>query len=214
VATDDLDDLLSGLGGSTAYGPSDPFGRGEGRRTRGADLGADVEVSLEDVAHGTSALVQVGDRRLEVKVPPGIESGQRIRLTGKAGPGPDAGDLTLTVRVRPHVVFDRSGADLSREIPITLGEALLGAQVAVGTIEGRTLLLTVPPGTQNGATFRLRGHGLPRFKGEGRGDLLVRTRVVLPQHLDEEALRLAKAFVDHVEQPNPRERREDRARAS
>jgi DnaJ-class molecular chaperone len=161
-------------------------------------------VSLEDVAGGTTALVTVGDRRLEVKVPAGIDTGHRIRLTGKAGEGPQAGDLTLIVRVRPHPVFTRAGADLTRELPITLGEALLGAEVPVGTPAGRTLLLTIPPGTQNGRQFRLRGHGLPRFKGEGTGDLLVRTRVVLPGPLDAEALRLAGALVDHVRQPNPR----------
>jgi molecular chaperone DnaJ len=96
---------------------------------------------------------------------------------------------------------------VTRELPITLGEALLGAEVPVGTLAGRTLLLTIPAGTQNGRQFRLRGHGLPRFKGEGRGDLLVRARVVLPALLDEEGLRLARRLVDHIAQPDPRDGR-------
>jgi DnaJ-class molecular chaperone len=204
-----LDDLFGGLGGfaTDASRVHDPFGtgngRGGGRRTGGQDVTAEVEASLEDVASGTTAIVQIGDRRLEVRIPAGIASGQRIRLSGKAGP--DGGDVTLTVRVRPHAIFARSGADLTREIPVSLGEALLGAEIPVGTLDGRTLLLTIPPGTQNGRTFRLRGHGLPRFKAEGRGDLLVRTRVVLPAALDDEGRRLARALADHVRQPNPRE---------
>ena len=97
------------------------------------------------------------------------------------------------------------------ELPLTLGEALLGGQVHVETIVGKRLLLTIPAGTQQGRVFRLTGQGLPRGKGDGRGDLLVRTRVVLPTHLDEEARELATAFVDHLDQPSPRH---DAARAA
>jgi DnaJ-class molecular chaperone len=210
----DLEDLLSGLGATSPDVGGriqwvDQDGRAAGangrRRTGRRDVEAEAEVSLEEVASGTERLVQVGDRRFEVRIPSGVTSGQRIRLTGKAGAGPGAGHVYLTIRVRPHPVFARDGSDLSRELPISLEEALLGAQVPVGTLSGRTLLLTIPAGTQNGRTFRLRGQGLPRFKAEGRGDLLVRTRVVLPTTLDEDGRRFARAFLDHVAQPNPRE---------
>jgi DnaJ-class molecular chaperone len=213
-AAPDIEEMLGGRGGSGYRidfgGAEELFGAGNGRGRPGAaarprrHAAADLDVGLEDVAAGTTALVAVGERRLEVTVPPGVESGQRIRLSGQAGTGPDAGDVTLTVRVKPHPVFTRSGSDLTRDLPITLREALLGADVRVPTLGGRTLLLTIPPGTQNGRVFRLRGQGLPRFKAEGRGDLLVRTKLVLPGPLDEEASRLAGAFLDHVDQPDPR----------
>ena len=191
-------------GAAAGRGAGGASGRSGGTRQRQPGVEADLEIALEDVATGTTATVQIGDRRLEVKVPAGIEDGKKIRLTGKAGTGPDAGDLTLTIRVQPHPIFTRSGADVSRELAVNLGEALLGAEVHVGTLAGRTLLLTVPPGTQNGRSFRLRGHGLPRFKAEGHGDLMVRTRVVLPGALDEEGRRLATALVDHIAQSDPR----------
>jgi DnaJ-class molecular chaperone len=166
-------------------------------------VGAEVEVSLEEVATGTERLVEVDGRRLQVKIPKGVETGRRIRLSGKAGSGPDAGHVYLTIRVLPHQVFTRNGADLTRELPITLGEALLGAEVPVETLTGR-VLLRIPPETQTGRTFRLAGQGLPRFRSEGRGDLYVRTRVVLPTGLDEKARELAKEFIDYVRQPDPR----------
>ena len=94
----------------------------------------------------------------------------------------------------------RDGANLSRDLPLTLGEALLGAQVPVGTLSGRTLLLTIPPeSTQNGRTFRLAGQGLPRFREDGAGrPVAKRTSVVLPTGLDEEGGRLARALIDHI----------------
>ena len=126
--------------------------------------------------------------------------------SGKAGSGPDAGHVYLTIRVLPHPVFTRNGADLTRELPITLGEALLGAEVPVETVSSR-VLLRIPPETQTGRTFRLSGKGLPRFKSEQHGDLYVRTRVVLPSGLDPKARELAQAFTDHVKQPDPRNAR-------
>jgi len=179
-------------------GPRSASGTGAPRP--GAE--AELLVSLEDVANGTTARVQVADRRLEVKVPAGVDAGQRIRLSGKA---PDGGDVTLVIRVRPHPVYTRAGADVNRELAVTLAEALLGAEVPVGTLSGRTLLLTIPPGTQNGRAIRLRGRGLPRFKADDHGDLIVRIRVVLPGPLDPEGRRLAQELADHVRQPDPRD---------
>ncbi len=103
----------------------------------------------------------------------------------------------------PHPAFTRDGDDLSTDLPLTLGEALLGGQVTFESLGGRRLLLTIPPGTQNGRLFRLAGQGLPHRGGSGRGDLRVRASVVLPTDLDEEGRRLAQAFVDHVDQPHP-----------
>ncbi|MGC8634653.1 MAG: DnaJ C-terminal domain-containing protein [Candidatus Limnocylindrales bacterium] len=200
------DDILGDLGFEA------PAGRGAGRRGRTSggsrtaprqDVETETEVTLEEVFSGTTRLLQVGDRRYEVKIPAGVVDGQRIRLSGKAGSGPGAGDVYVRVRVLPHATFERQGADLVRELPVSLREALLGGDVPVPTIAGTRLLLRIPPGTQNGRTFRLAGQGLPRFRAEGRGDLYVRVRVVLPTSLDENARRLASQFLDAVDQPDP-----------
>jgi curved DNA-binding protein len=162
-----------------------------------------VDVTLEEAFAGSARLIQVGDRRLEVKVPAGVETGSKIRLSGKAGSGPDAGDLYLIVKVRPNSIFSRTGADLSREVPITLGEALLGGEVEVETLRAR-VLLTVPPGTQQGQAFRLTGQGMPRLKGEGAGDLIARVKVVMPPKLEGKGRKAAEEFLRQVVQPNPR----------
>ena len=109
--------------------------------------------------------------------------GTRIRLTGKA---PGGGDLFVVVKLEPHRTFTRRGADLERELPLTLGEALLGGEVPVRTLKGR-VLLTVPAGTQPGRTFRLTGQGMPRLGADGHGDLYARAKVVLPTDLSDEA---------------------------
>lgn len=151
---------------------------------------------------GTERHLQVGGKTLEVRIPPGVRDGQRIRLTGKAEGG---GNVYITVGVAKHPVFAREGADLSMDLALTLGEALLGAEVHISTLSGRKLALTIPPGTQNGRVFRLSGQGLPRFGAEDRGDLRVRTKVVLPTYLDDEGRAKAKAFIDHIEQVDPRQ---------
>jgi curved DNA-binding protein CbpA len=111
---------------------------------------------------------------------------------------PGGSDVVVSIRLRPHAQFTRRGADLERELPITLREALLGAEVPVVTLKGR-VLLTIPPGTQQGRTFRLTGQGMPKMKGEGSGDLLVKVRVVLPPPLDDEARKAATRFLDLVQ---------------
>jgi molecular chaperone DnaJ len=138
-----------------------------------------------------------------VKVPAGVETGSKIRLSGKAGTGGNAGDLYLIARIRPHAIFTRNGADLTREVPITLGEALLGGQVDVDTLDGR-VLLKVPEGTQTGQTIRLSGKGMPRLKGDGRGDLYAKIKIVMPGKLEGRQRQAAEEFLRQIAQPNPR----------
>ena len=103
----------------------------------------------------------------------------------------------------PIPIFTRRGADLERELPITLKEALLGGEVPVKTLKGR-VLLKIPPGTQNGRVFKLTGQGMPHLRGAGVGDLKVKVRVVLPSKLDADAEQAARTFLELVNQPDPR----------
>ncbi len=184
---------------------------GSAARTRAARRGVDAraafppveatgEISLEEAFHGTARVVDVGGRRLEVTIPRGVDTGSRVRLSGK---GPDGRDLIVVIHVKPHGVFTRRGADLEREVPVTLREALLGGEVPVRTLKGR-VLLTLPAGTQNGKSFRLTGQGMPRLKGGDPGDLYVRIHPVLPTHLTDAAEEAAALFLDLAHQPDPR----------
>jgi curved DNA-binding protein len=188
--------------GSASRGAGAATARNRGTR-KGQDVEVEVDLSLEEAFRGSARLVQVGERRLEVKVPAGVETGSKIRLSGKAGTGDGAGDLYLIAKVRPHSIFSRSGADLTREVPITLQEALLGGEVKVETLAGR-ILLTIPAGTQQGRTFRLAGKGMPRLKGDGVGDLFVKIKVVLPGKLEGPQRKAAEEFLRQIVQPNPR----------
>jgi curved DNA-binding protein len=209
-ASPSFDEILAGMG-------LDAAGAAGGRASAGGragDMGAarsveaQVELTLAEAYHGTTRIVEIDGKRLEVSVPRGVETGSRIRLKGRGGgdPGHPA-DLHLIARVRPHAVFTRTGHNLHRELPLTLGEALLGAELPVATLKGR-VLLTIPPGTQTGRTFRLKGQGMPLLKpraGEpATGDLLVRVRVVLPTKLSDDALAAARHFVELAGQPDPR----------
>ena len=203
--TESIDELLSRLGAAGAGGAAANGARAGGRTaSRPAAVAAPVEVvadlSLEESFHGTSRIVEIEGKRLEVTIPRGAGDGSRIRLTGKA---PGGRDLVVVTKLRPHKVFARRGDDLEREVPVTLGEALLGVEVPVATLKGR-VLLKVPEGTQPGRIIRLKGQGMPKFKGDGTGDLLVRVRVVLPTTGSDEARAAAAHLVDLVDQPDPR----------
>ena len=201
-----MDDLLSRLGMAGAAGT------GRARTSAGATAGrvasnprrepieVSAELSLEEAFHGTTRIVELEGRRLELTIPRGANTGSRIRLTGK---GPGGRDLVVVTRIKAHRTFTRKGDDLEREVPLTLQEALLGGEIPVGTLKGR-VLLTVPAGTQNGRTFRLKGQGMPRFKGDGTGDLFVKVKVILPAALDDAATTAARKFLDLVAQPDPR----------
>ena len=198
-----LEDLLGGFGLGSPDVDDLVGGAGARRTTRRAPgYEATAEITLEEAFHAASRIVEVDGRRLEVKIPRGIDTGRRIRM---AGAGPDGADVHVAIRVAPHPVFARKGHDLHRELPITLEEALLGAEAPVGTLKGR-VLLTVPAGTQPGRTFRLAGQGMPHMTGNGVGDLYVKARVVLPDALDDEGKALVRRLAAHIKQPDPRRR--------
>jgi molecular chaperone DnaJ len=132
--------------------------------------------------------------RLNVKIPPGVETGSRVRVAGKGGGGSSggpSGDLYIVVEVRPHPLLQREGNDLTLEVPITVPEAVRGASITVPTPDG-DVSLRIPAGTQSGKRFRLRAKGVPHLQGRGRGDFFVRAMVHVPLSVDgvDDALRI------------------------
>lgn len=167
---------------------------------------ATAEVTLAEVARGAERMVDVDGRRLQVKIPAGVADGARIRLRGggvRGGGDGQHGDLVISVRVKPDPRFERRGADLVTELPLTLAEALLGAEVRVPTPTGG-VKLRIRPNTQNEQEIRLAGRGLPKRGSSEKGDLVVRVRVVLPS-LDEDAREEIAGVLGRHPQADPRD---------
>jgi molecular chaperone DnaJ len=151
-------------------------------------------------------------RTLSVKVPAGVDSGDRIRLSreGEAGRnGGPPGDLYVDITVRPHALFSREGQNLSCEVPVSFATAVLGGNVDVPTLDG-TVVLKVPPETQSGSVFRLRGKGVRSVRASGFGDLFCRVQVETPVHLTHEQKELLRALDESIQsggsRHNPRAR--------
>ncbi|MCA8883454.1 MAG: DnaJ domain-containing protein [Rhodobacteraceae bacterium] len=153
---------------------------------RGRDLHFHLEVSFLDALTGAGKTVTLPESgTLEIKIPPGIEDGQTLRLSGKGGPGANGGppgDALVRVSVRPDPVFTRDGDDVTMELPISIDEAVLGASVEIPVPGGR-VKLKVPPNSSSGRVMRLRGKGVARRTGTA-GDLRVTLRIVLPEAED------------------------------
>jgi molecular chaperone DnaJ len=155
-------------------------------------------------------------RKLTVKIPPGIASGQRLRLTGEgesgAGGGPP-GDLYVVVVVQEHQFFHREGNDLYCEIPLNFTTVALGGEITIPTIEG-VHTFKVPEGTNSGETFRLRGRGMPDVSGRGRGDLLVTVKVVTPKKATRDQRKLLEQLAETLPkekfEPTPRDEHDER----
>lgn len=186
-------------------------------KRKGEDIDYPLEATLEEAANGTTRTLQmqvpetctvcggtgqvagatchvcqglgskIELKRLEVKIPAGVQEGSRVRIAGKGQPGINGGangDLYLIISLRPHDRFERKGDDLYEEVAVPLTDAVLGGEVEVPTMRGR-VMLNIPPGTQNGRTFRLAGLGMPHLNGSGKGDLYAKVKVVLPTRLSE-----------------------------
>lgn len=141
------------------------------------------------------------EKTLEVKIPPGVDTGDRIRLSGEGEPGERGstpGDLYVQITVRPHDFFERDGADLHCSVPISVVTAALGGEMEVPTLNGKALL-KIPEGTQTGKLFRLRGMGLKSVRGGGTGDLLCAVVVETPVHLNRKQKELLEQFRDSME---------------
>ncbi len=157
---------------------------------KGQDLQVEVPITLHEIAFGTDKLVSFTHQgqveKISVKIPPGSLPGKKLRLTGKGSPGPmggPSGDLYVKLKELEHPVFKREGSDLLVDRRIKLSEATLGTKVTVPTLDGKTMSLKVPPGTQSQTKMRLKNYGLPTASGKGRGDQLVRIIVETPTNL-------------------------------
>ena len=140
-------------------------------------------------------------KKLSVKVPPGVDTGDRIRLTGEGEAGQNggpSGDLYVEIRVNPHKLFEREGADLSCEVPITMAAAALGGEVELPTLEGQ-VSLKIPAGTQSGRVFRLRGKGVKTVRDNRNGDLFARVVVETPVNLTSEQQDMLRKFESSVQ---------------
>lgn len=210
TTVDDLNDL---------FGSEDPFsdfftsifGQTRGRRGRpasprkGQDLEVEVEVTLEEAYRGGNRLLQVGDRRIEARIPPGVRTGSRIRLAGQGEPGRDGGqpgDVYMVVRLLPHPNFEMEGDDLHTQAAVDIYTAVLGGEVRVQTLD-RPVMLKIPPMTQAERSFRLRGKGMPKLRDpKTRGDLIARVKLVLPEPMTEKEI---NAFRDLATARNARQ---------
>jgi molecular chaperone DnaJ len=137
-------------------------------------------------------------RKVLVRVPPGVDTGSRLRLRGEGEPGEAGGppgDLYVVIYVEPHSLFERQGDDIFCQTPISFTQAALGARIDVPTLEGKETL-TIPRGTQSGTLFRLRGAGMPRLKGHGRGDQVIQVVVKTPTNLTKRQEELLKELAE------------------
>jgi DnaJ-class molecular chaperone len=171
--------------------------------SRAADLEAPLAVTLEEAYRGVEKTVSIPrdneSRTLSVTVPAGVKSGSRLRMKGEGEQGDRGrGDLYLVVEVLPHATFQREGSDLVTEVSATLPQALLGAELSVPTMEG-SVIMRIPPGTQGGTTFRLRGKGMPELRGKGTGDELVKVRVEIPRNLSARQRELIEELAQTLE---------------
>lgn len=198
----DFGDILRefGLGGGMrfSFGGS-PFGsRGQQRRAaKGADLEYEMALTLQEIAVGASKTLTLQHQgqaeNLTVKIPKGMISGKKIRLTGKGKANPYGGpngDLYIKSRLIEDPVFSADGYDLNTYRSVKLTEAILGTTISVPTLEGKELTLRIPPGTRHKTKMRLAEHGLPHMKSSSKGDLYIHIQVDIPKQLTDEQKKL------------------------
>jgi curved DNA-binding protein len=202
----DLGDILKefGFGGQGmrfSFGGGGPFGGGQRRQApvKGSDLVYELPLTLREVASGTSKTVsfqhQGRSESITVKIPPGMISGKKLRLSGKgeqSNYGGPPGDLYIQSLVTADPTFTTDEYDLHTTISIRLTDAILGTQATIPTLEGGELSLKVPPGTRHKTRMRLAGHGLPKMKSSIKGDLYVTIAVDSPKKLTAEQKKLVK----------------------
>lgn len=184
------------FGGGSPFGN---YGRQHPASAKGADLIYELPLTLQEIASGVRKNISFQheghSENLTVTIPKGMIEGKKLRLAGKGQPGPyggKPGDLFIKTKLVQDPLFQPDGYDLYIDHQIRLSEALLGTRLAVPTVEGKSLNLKVPSGTQHKTKMRLPGHGLPHMRGSGRGDLYVRIHVKIPKRLNAKQKKLVE----------------------
>ena len=181
----------AGSGGFGGGADTRRAARGRGRQRAGRDVEHEIELTLEDAYHGTMRRLSLKHdghaRTVDVRIPAGVGDGSRVRVAGEGEHGVGgavSGDLFLRVRLAPHPEFERKGRDLYVKAPLAVATGILGGEVEVRTLTGKPVHLRVPPLTQNGQVFRLKGYGMPILgRQDDKGDLYARVEVQLPTEL-------------------------------
>jgi curved DNA-binding protein len=195
-----------GGGARFTFGNQSPFG-GRGRpqtqRMPGNDIVYELPLTLAEVAAGTTKQITIQNQgmpeRVTVKIPKGMTTGKKLRLAGKGSPGAyggPRGDLYIQAKLLDDPVFSVEGQDLVTYKEIKLTDAMLGATIAVPTLDEKQYNLKIPPGVKNGTRMRLAGHGLPSMKGARRGDLYVSIHIQIPKHLTAEQKALVEKLAE------------------
>ena len=176
------------------FGQARRSGRGSGRAAtpsprRGRDVEYEVDLTLEEAFHGAERLLEIDGHRIQASIPPGVRTGSRVRLAGQGEPGHNsgpAGDLYLVINVLPNDTFEREGDDLHIDVPVDIFTAIAGGEIRIPSLE-RPLILKIPPRTNAGRSFRLRGKGMPHLGDpKTHGDLFALVRLVLPDPLTDQ----------------------------
>lgn len=193
-----FDDLFNESGPNAAGAP-------QAQESRGADLRYNLEITLEEAFTGKTVAIQIpkestgseADRRLSVRVPPGVEDGTRIRLAGEGERKPDGvppGDLYVLIAIKPHELLRAEGADLFVRAPISMGAAIQGGELHLAMIDGSRIRVKTPAGARSGKQLRLRGMGMKRLNSEERGDFYVQLEVETPKNLTAAQVRMIEAL--------------------
>ncbi len=172
-----------------------PFGRIVNKRVC-QDCGGRGKIIKDKCSQCNGTGREKKRRKIHINIPPGIDEGKQLRISGEGEPGINGGppgDLYITIKIKPHEFFKREGDDITCELPITFVQAALGDEVVVPTLQGRAKV-KIPAGTQTGSEFRLRGKGVPRLYGRGEGDQRIRIKVVTPTRLTEDQKKALREF--------------------
>ena len=193
----------------------DIFGGGRARNPnrayKGADLEYHLQLTLEEAAFGIEKVVKFRtkneDKEISVSIPAGVDNGDRVRLSGKGEPGINQGppgDLFIRVILEKHSIFERDGNNLYCNVPISFAEATLGAEIEIPTLSNNKVSIDIPPGTQTGKYFRLRGKGIKSVRGGNIGDLMCSVQIETPVNLSNEQKNILLQFEEKLKNSNKR----------
>jgi len=191
----------------------DIFGGGRARNPnrayKGADLEYHLQLSLEEAAFGIEKVVQFRtkneNKEISVSIPAGVDNGDRVRLSGKGEPGINQGppgDLFIRVVLEKHSIFERDGNNLYCNVPISFAEATLGAEIEIPTLSNNKVSIDIPPGTQTGKYFRLKGKGIKSVRGGNIGDLMCSVQIETPVNLSSEQKNILLQFEEKLKNSN------------